>query len=106
VVAQFQNFKFEVQPVFENDDKSFTYPDTKTKSWKITKPRDEIDAMSKSDESTNGNLRNLCRLARAWKNKHGAVIGGLLIDTLAYNFFQGTTDYDAATTSSYDISRH
>jgi hypothetical protein len=71
-----------------------------------TKPRDEIDAMSKSDESTNGNLRNLCRLARAWKNKHGAVIGGLLIDTLAYNFFQGTTDYDAATTSSYDISRH
>jgi tRNA nucleotidyltransferase (CCA-adding enzyme) len=38
VVAQFQNFKFEVQPVFENDGKSFTYPDTKTKSWKKPSP--------------------------------------------------------------------
>lgn len=102
VVVQFQNFKFEVQPVFEQEDGSFQYPDTYSKSWKVTKPRDEIKAISTYDDMTSGNLRNLCKMARAWKNKHGVPMGGLLIDTLAYNFFQKTTDFDTVTTASYD----
>jgi hypothetical protein len=103
VVVQFQNFMFEVQPVFEQGDGSFKYPDTYSKSWKVTKPRDEIKEISTCDAITNGNLRKLCRIARAWKNKHGVVMGGLLMDTLAYNFFQKTTDHDAATTATYDL---
>lgn len=102
VVVQFQNFKFEVQPVFENDDKSFSYPDTYAKSWKVTKPRDEIETIRTYDSLTGGNLRNLCKMVRAWKNTHGVVMGGLLIDTLAYNFFQNTTDYDDVSTVTYD----
>lgn len=102
VVVQFQNFKFEIQPVFENDDNSFSYPDTYAQSWKVTKPRDEIDAIHTYDGCTRGNLRNLCKMCRAWKNEHGIVMGGLLIDTLAYNFFQGTSDYDNVTTVIYD----
>ncbi|MEV0799807.1 nucleotidyltransferase [Kribbella sp. NPDC050281] len=103
IVVQFQNFKFEVQPVFENDDDSFSYPDTYSQSWKITKPRAEIDAIRTRDSITSGNLRNLCKMARAWKNAHGVVMGRLLIDTLAYNFFQTSTDYDDASTSDYDV---
>lgn len=37
-VVQFQNFKSELQPVFETDDRSFSYPDTYAKAWKATKP--------------------------------------------------------------------
>lgn len=103
VVVTFQSFTFEVQPVFEQDDDSFKYPDTKTKSWKVTKPREEIKEISACDSITNGNLRKLCRMARAWKNKHGVVMGGLLMDTLAYNFFQKTTDHHSATTPTYDL---
>jgi hypothetical protein len=102
VVVKFGNFKFEVQPAFENEDESFSYPHTYYKSWKVTKPRAEIKAIRTRDFSANGNLRNLCKLARAWKNAHGVVMGGLLIDTLAYNFFQSTTDYDDVTTITYD----
>lgn len=103
VVVQFQNFKFEVQPVFENADNSFSYPDTHAKSWKVTKPRAEIDAIRVKDSATTGNLRNLCKMARAWKNANGVVMGGLLIDTLAYNFFHGTTEYDKVGSKSYDL---
>jgi hypothetical protein len=103
VVVQFGNFKFEVQPVFEQEDGSFLYPDIKTASWKVTKPREEIKETSSYDDLTNGNLRKLCRMVRAWKNKHGVVLGGLLIDTLAYNFFQKTTEYDSATACSYNL---
>ncbi|RKI61102.1 nucleotidyltransferase [Corallococcus sp. AB049A] len=91
----YQNFHVEVQPVFETDDGSFKYPDTYNGgNWKITKPREEIDAMSEVDERKNGNLRRLAKMTRAWKNKHGVGIGGLLIDTLAHNFLESTKDYD------------
>lgn len=103
VTVTFSNFYIEVQPVFELDDGSFKYPDTKNGgSWKITKPRDEIDEISSADESKNKNLRRLCKMARAWKNKHGVAMGGLLIDTLAYNFLNSTTDYDNKSYLYYD----
>jgi hypothetical protein len=103
VVVQFKNFKFEVQPVFENSDRSFSYPDTYSETWKITKPRAEIDALREHDIDAGRNLRRLCKMVRAWKNEHGIVMGGLLIDTLVDKFFQSTEDYDEASTSSYDL---
>lgn len=103
VTVTFSNFYIEVQPVFEQEDGSFKYPDTKNGgSWKITKPRDEIDEISSTDELKNKNLRRLCKMARAWKNKHGVAMGGLLIDTLAYNFLNSTAYYDDKSYSFYD----
>ncbi|MBO4121478.1 nucleotidyltransferase [Cupriavidus gilardii] len=99
----YTNFHVEVQPVFELEDGSFRYPDTyKGGSWKITKPREEISAMTEFVTSKNKNLRRLCKMARAWKNKHGIEIGGLLIDTLAHNFLRDTKDYDEKSYLYYD----
>lgn len=99
VCVTYTNFHFEVQPVFEQDDGSYKYPDTKGEgSWKITKPREEMEALSKIDIEKNLNLKQLCKMARSWKNKHGLEMGGLLLDTLAYNFMAGTKEYD---TKSY-----
>lgn len=102
VVVQFTNFMFEVQPVFENGDRSFSYPDTYSDSWKITKPREEIAAIGADDTLADGNLRRLCKLARAWKNRHGVGVGGLLIDTLVYNFMRNYPDNRLATSATYD----
>ncbi|WP_348524552.1 nucleotidyltransferase [Pigmentibacter sp. JX0631] len=94
---------FEILPAFEEDDGSFKYPDTNDGgSWKNTDPRKEIDAISELNKKKNGNLRELCKMARAWKNKHGIEMGGLLIDTLSYNFLNDTTDYDEKSYSSFD----
>src|SRR5690606_6333689 len=80
----FSGFMVEVQPVFEQSDGSYKYPDSYGNgSWKTTKPREEIQAMQEFVEQKNRNLRKLCKMVRAWKNKHGVGIGGLLIDTLA-----------------------
>ncbi|ANZ39634.1 nucleotidyltransferase [Lentzea guizhouensis] len=103
VVVQFQNFKFEVQPVFENEDESFSYPDTYSKSWKVTKPRAEIEAIRAKDALSKGNLRNLCKMVRAWKNAHGVVMSGLLIDTLTHNFIRDNEEYHTATPVSYGL---
>ncbi|WP_286235345.1 SMODS domain-containing nucleotidyltransferase [Thalassotalea sediminis] len=99
----YSGFMVEVQPVFEQDDGSFKYPDTYNGgSWKVTKPREEIKAMKEFVDQKNKNLRKLCKMARAWKNKSGVGMGGLLIDTLAYNFLKSSSDYDNRSTAFYD----
>lgn len=101
VQVLYQNFTVEVQPVFELADQSYKYPDTYAGgSWKITKPRAEMSEMSLVDEDKNGNLRRLSKLARAWKNKHGVGLGGLVIDTFAYRFLNQTSAYDKTGFSS------
>ncbi|MDN3474468.1 nucleotidyltransferase [Pseudoalteromonas sp. APC 3355] len=103
VQVTYTNFMVEVQPVFEQDDGSFKYPDTYNGgSWKITKPREEINAMKDFVDQKNKNLRRLCKMARAWRNKHGVGMGGLLIDTLAHNFLNSTADYDYKSYTYYD----
>ena len=58
--------------------------------------------MSEFVADKNNNLRRLCKMARAWKNKHGVGIGGLLIDTLAHNFLKSTSEYDDKSHLYYD----
>lgn len=103
VIVTYSNFQIEIQPVFETDDGDFKYPDTYSNSWKITKPLKEISAMKEFVDNKNKNLRKLCKMARAWKNKHGVVMGGLLIDTLAYNFLKSTDTYDNKGLAYYDV---
>jgi hypothetical protein len=84
--------RFEVLPAFENNDGSFTYPDSNGGgSWKTTNPRPEIAELRRMDGLCNGNLKFLCKMARAWKEKWDVPIGGLLIDTLAYQFIRDYT---------------
>ncbi|WP_299977093.1 hypothetical protein [uncultured Pseudoteredinibacter sp.] len=102
VQAIYSDFMVEVQPVFELEDGSFKYPDTYDGgSWKVTKPREEITAMKEFVDQKNKNLRKLSKMARAWKNRCGVGIGGLLIDTLAYNFLKSSTDYDNRSVAYY-----
>lgn len=78
---------FEVVPAFENTNDSFTFPDSNSGgSWKTTNPKPEITAIKSRDSECNGNLIPLCRMIRAWKDKWSVPIGGLLVDTLAYQF--------------------
>jgi hypothetical protein len=103
VTVTYTDFHVEVQPVFEQDDGSYKYPDTKDDgSWKITKPREEMDEISKTDAAKNYNLRRLCKMARAWRNKHGQEMSGLLVDTLSYNFISQTKEYDTKSFLYYD----
>jgi hypothetical protein len=104
VTVSFSDSHIDVQPVFEVEDQDYKYPDAYgSGSWKTTKPRQEMSAMKEAEEQKNKNLRRLCKMARAWKNKNGVYIGGLLIDTLAYNFLSSTKEYDSTSFSSYDL---
>lgn len=80
---------FEVVPAFIYNDNSYTFPDANGGGrWRKTNPRPEIAAMKLRNNVTNRNLVHLCRMARAWRRKWDVPIGGLLIDTLAYQFIE------------------
>lgn len=80
---------FEVVPAFVNKDDSFTFPDANDGGrWRTTNPRPEIQAIRDRNGATNGNLVPLCRMMRDWKIKWNVPVGGLLLDTLAYQFIE------------------
>ena len=91
VVVSFQDgITFEVVPVFTNRAGSYTYPDSNSGGrWRTTNPRPEIEAIRNKNATCNGNLVPLCRMMRSWKRKWDVPIGGLLVDTLAYQFIDG-----------------
>ena len=79
---------FEIVPGFAVNG-GFLYPDTNDGgTWPITNPRPEIRAIRERNKECNGNLIRLCRMMRAWKSTWNVPIGGLLIDTLAYQFIE------------------
>jgi hypothetical protein len=80
---------FEVVPAFINKDDSYTFPDANSGgSWKTTNPKPEIEAIRERNKACNYNLVPLCRMTRSWKEKWVVPIGGLLVDTLAYQFIE------------------
>lgn len=86
---------FEVVPVFENKAGSYTFPDANSGGrWQTTNPRPEIAAIRNRNTVCNNNLIPLCRMMRAWKDKWNVPIGGLLIDTLAYQFIENYAHRD------------
>lgn len=91
VVVKFEDgVIFEILPCFSNKEStSYTYPDTNEGgSWSVTDPVPEIKAIREENVTWNYNLKRLCRMARVWKDEWSVPIGGLLIDTLAYNFME------------------
>jgi len=102
VAVNFQGYRVEVLPAFLDENGDYIYGDTNDGgAWKLTKPRPEITAVNDLNNETNQNLKDACKMLRAWKNKTGVGIGGLLIDTFAYNFFDQTDDYDNAGWSDF-----
>lgn len=103
VVIRFvDGVRFEILPCFINEDGGFTYPDTNDGgSWKKTYPKPEIKAVQIQNDATNGNMKALCRMMRAWKAHWDVPMGGLLIDTLAYNFLT-QWEYRSNSTIYYD----
>lgn len=86
---------FEVLPAFLNKDDSYTFPNTNNGgSWKVTDPKKEIDAINKMNNESNKNLKRLCRMTRAWRDKNSVPISGILIDVFAYNFLSSWNEKD------------
>ena len=100
---------FEVVPAFINKDNSYTFPDTNNDGkWRVTNPKPEIEAIRSRNNDCNGNLVPLCRMMRAWKSERNVSMGGLLVDTLAYQFIDDwkykDTNLFSTTTICVEIS--
>ena len=80
---------YEVLPAFANTNGGFTFGDTNSGgSWRECKPKQEMDAFAKRNQACNGNLIELARMARAWRDCNGVPMNGMLIDALVYQFIE------------------
>ena len=96
----------EIQPVFQFEEEGkikYKFPDTKSSTpYRVTMPKQEQDEMKRFMDEYGEAHRHLCKMLRAWKNTEGFCMGGLLIDTLTYNFLNDNIDYAKYTCSKYD----
>lgn len=90
VVVSFDDgVTYEVLPAFGNQNGGFTFGDTKSGgSWKQCKPKQEMTAFATRDSACQGNLVELARMVRAWRDTNAVPMNGMLIDTLAYQFIE------------------
>ena len=87
IVAFDDGVTYEVLPAFLNTEGGYTFADTNNGgSWKSCKPKQEMDAFASRNKECNGNLVELARMARAWRDSNNVPMNGMLIDTLAYQF--------------------
>lgn len=84
VIAFDDGVTFEVLPAFLNKADGYTFADTNNGgSWRACKPKQEMTAFSTRNTACNGNLAELARMARAWRDQNNVSMSGMLIDTLA-----------------------
>lgn len=104
VVVSFGSYVVEVLPAFWDEaSDGYRFPDANDGgSWRLCKPIREMEAVDARSARTNRNYKHVCKMLRAWKNANGVNMGGLLIDTIAYNYFTQNARYDKATYASYD----
>ncbi|MFM0353343.1 nucleotidyltransferase [Paraburkholderia nemoris] len=94
--------RFEVLPAFVNTDGSYTFADSNNGgSWRICRPKQEMEAFSARNVACNYNLVELSRMVRAWRDTNNLSMSGMLIDTLAYQFL-GTWVYRDKSYVYYD----
>jgi len=94
--------RFEVLPAFVNNDGSYTFADSNNGgSWRVCRPKHEMEAFSARNVACNYNLVELSRMARAWRDTNNVSMSGMLIDTLAYQFL-GTWAYRDKSYLYYD----
>ena len=94
---------FEVLPAFINKDgSSYTFANSNNGgSWKVTDPRAEIAEIQSMNSQCNSNLKRLCKMSRAWRDKNDVDISGILLDILSYNFIS-TWEYRDKSYVYYD----
>lgn len=89
VISFMDNVTYEVLPAFLNQGGGYTFADSNAGgSWKTCKPKQEMASFLSRNGACNGNLVELCRMARAWRDYNNVPMSGMLMDTLAYQFIE------------------
>lgn len=91
IVIKFKDgIKYDLLPAFYNASEGYTFADANGGGqWKSCRPKQEISSFSKRNSECNGNLSELSRMVRAWRDCNNVPMSGMLIDTLAYQFIGG-----------------
>jgi len=80
---------YEVLPAVLDTEGGYIFADSNGGGcWRTCKPKHEMDAFTGRNLACSGNLVELARMARAWRDYNNVPMSGMLIDTLAFQFIE------------------
>lgn len=86
VLVKFAGYDVEVMPCYEEDDGTFTIPNSEDNgSWDLFDPRSEINNVKRSNDET-GCTRRFIRMSKHWNNRTGKTIKSYMIENLCVAF--------------------
>lgn len=87
VVVPFVSYRVEVVPCVLLKDSSYWICDTNNGGrWKVSHPKKEIQELNEADIATNGNLRKLVKMAKAWRAFCNVPIKPIMLELVAKEF--------------------
>lgn len=87
VIVNFNTVMVEVLPCFDLPDGCYYICDSNGGgSWTTANPVAEIQAIETGDQGSNGNLRNVVRMAKIWKRECNVPMKSYILETLATQF--------------------
>lgn len=99
VVVNFDSYNVEVIPGFLLKNGNYCIPDTHSGgSWKETSPKSEMENLTISNKSSNGNTIKLIKMIKAWKYYRNVPIKSLVVELRAVNFLKNWDYYDKSST--------
>lgn len=91
---------YEIVPGFVFDKGEYIY--LCDRKWRKLNLKVERENFFQLNEKVNGNLVQLCRILKVWKNYHEVEISNILLDTYAYHFFYINVDEKRYSFDNYD----
>jgi hypothetical protein len=87
VTIRFTDFVVDVVVGFYRQGGGYLIPNSITKSWLSTDPKEHVELMSAANKYHNGNLVPIIKMLKAWNKSHGFFFRSFHIEVLALQIF-------------------
>lgn len=94
VTIRFDDFLVDVVPAFNRQGGGYLIPNTISRSWIATDPKQHVELMTAANKVHNGQLVPLVKMIKAWNKAHSKFFRSFHLEVLAMDLLSGVTISD------------
>lgn len=94
VTITFSDFMVDVVPSFHRQGGGYLIPNTITKKWISTNPKDHITIMADANKTHKNSLKPIVKMIKCWNKNISFDFSNFHMEVLAYHIFNGVTISD------------
>ncbi|MBU8763730.1 hypothetical protein KM868_09510 [Micrococcus luteus] len=107
VTIWFSDFMVDVVPCFNRQGGGYLIPNTITKTWVSTDPKEHVTKFSTANKNHNSTLKPIIKMLKCWNKNISFAFSNFHIEVLAYHIFNNVRidDYSSGVRFFFDKAR-